>query len=172
MEYIEIRDCLFENNYGIEFGGAMTIGNSNVLLEDCVFQDNEVALNTIGAGVFFYQNSGNIFPNPRVDVKRCEFKNNIGGGGSGIMMNNFYEGSEIYVDSCYFFQNSGYYNGFGGGAGINVQNYEDNFGGGTPSLSASVSNSTFEENEGDYGGATYFILSQIRWFWRWTIMNL
>lgn len=156
MQQLEIRDCLFENNYGIEFAGGMLIGNSNALIEDCIFQDNEVDVSTIGAGVFFYQNSGNIFPSPRIEIKGCEFKNNIGGGGSGIMMNNFYGGSEIHIDSCYFFQNTAYFNSFGGGAGITLQNLEDSFGGGTPSLSASVSNCTFEENGSDYGGAAYF----------------
>jgi len=156
MEYMEVKRCFFENNYGIEFAGGMLIGNSNALLEDCIFQNNEVDLSTIGAGVFFFQNSANSFSNPLIEVKNCEFLNNIGGAGSGIMMNNFFGGSELSVDSCHFFQNTGYFNGFGGGAGIACQNFEDNFGGGTPSLSVSVTNSTFEENGSDYGGATYF----------------
>jgi len=156
MELVEIEDCTFENNFGIDFAGGLLLGNSGASIRNCDFIGNAVTSSTVGAGMFIYQNSGSPFESPSVDVVQCNFQNNIAGLGGAILMNNFFGGSEIRIDSCQFVGNEGAYNGIGGGGAVALQNLPDNFGGGTPSLDASINNNDFEDNSGDAGGAILF----------------
>lgn len=150
-----LRRCHFENNMSTTFGGGITLGNTNALVEDCTFQSNS-APNSVGGGIFIYQNSFNLIPTPTIEIRRSEFSNNDAFAGGGLTFNNFFAGSQIIIDSCNFFQNISPENMQGGGGGILLQNFQDNFGGGIPSLNASVTNNTLSENSGDDGGGAFF----------------
>lgn len=150
-----VLDCNFQNNSTEEWGGAMILGNTNGLVEHCTFQNNYTG--EIGGGIFFFQNSGNLIPSPQVDIKNCTFINNESGiAGGALLYNNFFPDGRITIDSCAFTQNTAGIGQQGGGGALVVQNIEDTFGGGLSSQSSLITNSTFENNTSDQGGAVYF----------------
>ena len=152
-----IRGCTFQNNTATQFGAGITFGNTNGLIEECIFQNNNVP-QSIGGGVFIFQNQFGIIAEPTIEIRQSEFLNNNTLAGSGVCFNNFFPKSQILIDSCHFSQNISPPNTQGAAGGVLVQNLQST--GETPSLSVSITNSTFNENSADEGGGI-FIFSQI-----------
>ncbi|MFK7771892.1 MAG: T9SS type A sorting domain-containing protein [Saprospiraceae bacterium] len=146
-----VSNCDFIENSADVWGGGLVFGNIDGVIEDCTFQKNESST-SIGGGLFIFQNPNRVYPNPSTVIKRSDFQENNALVGGGICFNNFFPNSNIEIDSVTFFQNTATLRG----AGLSLQNLVDNFGGGIPSLSASVMNSNFEENETETGAGGYF----------------
>ncbi len=150
-----VSNCHFEGNTAVTFGGGLTLSNTNALIEDCTFEDNVVP-ELIGGGIYIFQNSANLILDPVIEINRCDFLENNGLYGGGLAYNNVYPNASIVIDSCYFYQNeSSNMIDDGVGGGVLIQNLADNVGGGFPTLSATISNCTFEENEAFLGGAAF-----------------
>ena len=154
MNSATIKDCIIRDNQASDFSGGLLIALSNATVEDCIFQNNET-LNSIGGGVFIFQNSFGTIANPLIEFRRCSFLNNNAFAGGGLCFNNFYEGSQLILDSCDFIQNTNSLDNQGGGGGLLIQNLEDTFGGQLSSLSAEITNCRFEANSALDGGGAY-----------------
>jgi hypothetical protein len=150
-----VKNCIIRDNQSTEFAGGLLLGNTNAIVEDCIFQNND-APGSVGGGVFIFQNSFNSIPNPSVEFRRCSFLNNNAFYGGGLCFNNFYDGSHLSIDSCDFVQNTNTQVNQGRAGGLLIQNIEDNFGGQLSSLSTEITNSRFEANSALDGGGAYF----------------
>lgn len=150
-----VKDCIIRDNQSNFFAGGLLLANTNAIVEDCMFQNND-APTSVGGGVFIFQNSGNIISNPSVEFHRCSFLNNNAFYGGGLCFNNFYHGSQILIDSCDFVQNTSSQVNQGVAGGLLIQNIEDTFGGQLSSLSAEITNCRFEANSALDGGGAYF----------------
>jgi hypothetical protein len=101
-----MRNCRFTgcqagvNNAGGR-GGAIFIGGDEVLIEDCVFEDNEATWQGGAIDLLAF--------NPT--VTRCVFESNVAGDEGGAMFvseqdNNGYTGMTQTIEGCIFRQNS------------------------------------------------------------------
>jgi predicted outer membrane repeat protein len=103
---VEIRGCSFvENLTTMGIGGALQVGGeTSILIEDCLFQDNEAPLDDGGA---LYLSC------PAAVISHCTFVGNQAINGGGISC----KGADIHISACVFYENSA-----SNGAGIDVQN--------------------------------------------------
>ena len=98
----DIKGCYFANNYARN-GSAINMGTGNgaVVIEDCVFEQNETA-NTSGA----VQNGGKV-----AEVKNCTFKKNKAGSWGGGAFHTGGEGANTTFTNCVFEENTAPYGG-------------------------------------------------------------
>jgi len=155
-----VENSFFTNNKASNFGGGITMGNTNALVEGCTFSGNEVAEVTFGAGggIFIFQNAENLLDIPVVEIRNCNFEDNIGFAGGGVCFYNFFPNSEILIDSCTFFRNESLpgSNMGGAGGGLWIQNIENPISGMGSGLSAMITNCTFERNTGNAAAGAGF----------------
>jgi len=140
-----IRDCIFEDNYANEFGGAIYLGiASEAEVDECRFQDNYAE--HYGGGIYCLQSK------PR--IRWCTFENNradLNGGAISCK-----EGTWASISSCDFRENTS--GEFGGAVYCGMTGSpSERISGGSPSRisGTAVYNSFFYENESDRGGAVY-----------------
>jgi len=157
---IHLKNCLFENNHAYRWGGAVYARNSNIVIRNCQFTQNESGRAVLpwgyGGALCFVSSS------PRVES--CLFDGNrstgIGGGAS-------FEYSDAIVRNNIFRNN---FSGLGGGLGflrsqpsqiccdnLITENEALFFGGGIACIAAHTvfANNTVTNNFATYGGAFY-----------------
>ena len=136
-----ITGCTFENN-NADDGGAVYIyaPEGNYIFEDCQFNGNS-GIDYAGAVYMVY--SGYNYDN-YTSFRRCSFTENGAEYGGAIYSEESY-GNDM-IDSCQFNSNNGTY--YGGAIYLLYSGYnEDNY--------TSITNSSFNSNNSDYGGAIY-----------------
>jgi len=126
----KVLNCTFEDNYG-ENGTAVMIAFAEVLIEDCIVQNNTT---TEGGAI-------TIVSGP-VTIRRSEFPNNTGGfyGGASIYAYDLNSAStKLIIEDCNF--DSNHSPDFGGAVSI-----QDN-------IQAFLKRCEFTNNTSDYAGA-------------------
>lgn len=98
----DIKGCYFANNFARN-GSAINMGSGKgaVVIEDCVFEQNETA-NTSGA----VQNGGKV-----AEIKNCTFKKNKAGSWGGGAFHTGGEGANTTFTNCVFEENTAPYGG-------------------------------------------------------------
>jgi|GEM_PF-2732656 len=155
-----VENSFFTDNKAMEFGGGITVRNSNASVEGCTFSGNELAEATFGAGggILLFQNGGNLLDSPVVEIRNCNFEDNMAYAGGGVCFYNFFPNSQILIDSCNFFRNVNLPgpNMGGAGGGLWIQNLDNTVIGMRSSLSAEITNCTFEKNTGSAASGAGF----------------
>ncbi len=123
-----VKNCLFEDNYALSYGGGMHNYWSSPTVTNCVFSGNEAV--TYGAGMYNYNGSA-------PTITGCTFIGNSVVEDGGGMMN--YAASLAQVINCTFVNNAAQR-----GAGLLNANSD-----------ATVTNCTFYGNKADEGGGIY-----------------
>jgi predicted outer membrane repeat protein len=136
----------FEGNTATEFGGGMTAGNCEAIIEDNVFESNSTDFS--GGGLFVFQNDfaagGKV-----VSLSNNQFLNNSSATrGGGLTCNNFNTASVFNITDCYFEGNT---TGFQGGA---ASLFNGTGSAGTVDYTSSffLEVNTFVNNTAPYGG--------------------
>jgi hypothetical protein len=150
-----VTNCMFNGNSAHQYGGGMCNNGSNPTVTKCTFTGND---SSRGGGMCNYNNSSPTVTNctftgnsncegpgmcnysSSPTVTNCLFSGNTGDYGGGMYNLN----SSPTVINCTFSSNSATYNGFNGGYGGGMFNYEF--------TSPTVINCTFSGNTADFGG--------------------
>lgn len=128
-----IRNCSFTQNYGY-FGGALYPRlTERIVIESCSFTNNFGSWG--GSGIYINSDSAS--------VNNCTFANNISETRRGAGLASFL--CNIVVNNCTFSENSSSASS-GGAMHIGGEDDEDSF-------EAFVTNCTFTNNDGIFGGA-------------------
>lgn len=143
-----------ENNRSDFFGGGVVLGNSNAIFEGCAFRNN-TAEQSVGGGLFGFQNSANTIIDPTVSIRNCSFEDNIAIAGGGLTYNNFFPGGAIFLDSCEFTGNATFVAQGAAAGGALIQNVVDPSGTISPSLAIDVDNTIFEDNTSPTAGGLF-----------------
>jgi len=137
----QIKQCRFEQNYVIGFGGGLFFrgaSSDESVVESCVFTRNRSVVSGGGMLIATFGGPGII------SVTDCQFIENISEASGGGL---FIQSSSIEMSNCQFTQNSAL--GAGGGMWCLNNSGSDH--------QTSVTACTFEENTASNGGAINFI---------------
>jgi photosystem II stability/assembly factor-like uncharacterized protein len=146
----QIINCQFIENTA-SFGGAgFYIGNSNIVVHDCDFTNNQSAGE--GGGIFLWQNTFIEFENPSMTIENCTFTGNQSHWGGGMSFNNFIPDGHLTLQGCNFDNNTT----TSDGAGLSVYNENGNS---SPELlmSIAMANNQFTNNVSSGNGGGVFI---------------
>ena len=121
---VEIRNCIFEGNGGIDNGGVLNARQCNVLVEDSTFRSNA----SYYSGGAIYVEEGDL------NISGCLFSDNRSGAHGGALG---VEAGSLTMNDCTFRANSSDQTG----GGLFLKN-----------ATGTIANSTFEENESTSGG--------------------
>lgn len=149
QENINLDNCTFVNNYAVSYGGGVVVGNSNASFNNCTFENN-ISESSFGGGIFLWQNENAPSDSNIVSIKNTVFDSNQSKYGGGIAFNNFNLGSQLSIDSCFFFSNSAILSGTGGALSL----YNSSSSSIKHTLKINVSNTVFDGNIAEvWGGA-------------------
>ena len=101
-----IKNCIFENNYCAEKGGAMYNngtdgGNSSPFISNCIFRNNQVYSYADGGAIYNDGNYGKSSP----EIIDCDFIENSAEDGGAIYNNGYHGISSPHIISCSFLSN-------------------------------------------------------------------
>ena len=153
QEIINFDNCTIVDNYSVSHGGGVFVQNSNALFNNCTFKNN-TSESGVGGGAYFRQDENAASDSNVVSIKNTVFDSNQSKWGGGLQLSNFNLGSQLVIDSCFFFSNRAILSGEGGG--IRILNI------GTPSfltkntLTLNVSNTVFDGNRANNLGGAIF----------------
>jgi len=143
---VTLKNSTYKNNTGTTHGGAVAVLLSDIVVENCVFDNNRC---TIGGGAALYVDGcmgGINAPGGRGEITRCTFTNNTAPAFGAVFLQGYNE-DQWFVKNCQFTSNKAtrITNGSQAGAlwhsGVNNGRFD-------------VSNSSFENNEArSHGGA-------------------
>lgn len=147
-----IKDCSFTANNGSK-GAALYIQAGNVVMDNCLFADNDLSLNTTSTGGAIYAYPTSTTSGPlNLEVKNSLFKNNKAEtqGGAVFIGETVAQASNIKFLNCAFVDNSTVNATAAGTAGMGGAVYVNN------TIAGAVSNTSFINCtfKGNQAGAT------------------
>lgn len=90
---LEIRNTIFQDNKSVR-GTIYPFNSTNVVIDNCIFQNNEHKLAGSGANLFVFDSD--------FTVTNSQFKNNTSGNGAGIYISNALANKYFNIKKCLF----------------------------------------------------------------------
>ncbi len=136
---ITIKGIIFQHGKSSKYGGALNvrIGESSIIIEDCVFNENNA--DSWGGGVYVHADSGDII------IINSNFYGNVGSSGGGAFL--FGDKVNITITNSTFNEN---YGSGGLGGGVHAYSFQGMI---------TITHNSFSENHARAGGGT-FVLSE------------
>lgn len=161
------NDCTFENNRAVNQGGVISVINTNIDAQNCVFRNNVLTVGSLSpfGGAIYMDGAGRQDGHFKFD--NCLFEENeapsVGSSNGGGMYLFPYNDQITEITNCTFVNNSANQGGgfsFSGGSG----NFPDNWypQTATSNFKIKFQNNTFDNNNADgNGGGAFIIKAQV-----------